>query len=206
MSDPQDALAQIPLAMSTQVQCLFKGADRSRYIRFLNAMYHYTRHSGEELRRAAAISSSVRLRALFTQLAAEEQDHFRLAKADMRAMSAMPTATPPARVVELREWWQSVTPDRAHELLGAMYALESVGEHVATAAWSCLGRLELQRRQLRFVQAHLHADVEHGAMVRSVCESLTPVQWDQALTGARTAGQLWVQLHLDVIPSRRRAA
>ncbi len=50
---PNRSLSEFPLAMAAAVRPLLPGLDRAAYVRFLDAMVHYTRGSGSRLEHAA---------------------------------------------------------------------------------------------------------------------------------------------------------
>src|SRR5262249_51209000 len=131
------------------------------YQRFLEAMIHYTRGSGERLRFAAERATSDELRSFFDGLAREEAGHYRLAEADLAAFGRAPSGSPPDEVTAFHRFWMD--GEAPTTWLGALYVLESVGAHLEKDATAALLRLGLGRDQVRFVMVHLEVDVEHGA-------------------------------------------
>ena len=57
--------------------------DHEGYRCFLNAMYHYTRHSGDKALSASRNCPPGELRQLFEHMQREEQGHYRLAESDL---------------------------------------------------------------------------------------------------------------------------
>lgn len=178
--------------MAAEVRPLLANIDRAAYARFLDAMVHYTRVSGDRLRHAAERSPTPELRAFFAQLAHEESGHYRLAEADLAALGGRPSDVAPPGVDEFhRSWMES---DHPATWLGSLHALENVARHLAADVPAHLARLGLDRSQVRFVMTHLRADEGHGDLTRQHASAIP----DEALLGpARYAAAFWVKLHRD---------
>lgn len=189
-----DELRTIPLRMADQVRELLPSVTLASYQRFLDHMFHYTRGSGARLEWAAEHAGPEAQRAYFAELARDEAHHYRLAEADLAAFGRTPSATPPPAVGDFDASWQRWT---ASGWLGALYALESVAEHLAADTQRHLGRLGLGRDQARFVLVHLTADVGHGAMTAAQLDGALAADRHATLTAARSAADFWVGLHFD---------
>jgi hypothetical protein len=164
------------------------------YQRFLSAMVHYTRGSGERLRHAADRTTEPELKSFFDRLAREEAGHYRLAEADLAAFGLAVSGETPSDVIAFHGSWMG-SEDPA-TWLGALYVLESVGGHLAADATRNLGRLGLGRDQVRFVMVHLEADAEHGASTAEHARRLFESRGDAMLASARAAAAFWVGLHV----------
>jgi hypothetical protein len=185
--------------MAQAISPLFEQPTRARYVRYLDAMYHYTLHSGPELRHAATLLPHPDLANAFERLASEESGHYRLAQADLAALGHAPSEHPSEAVLALRQHWMNISRARALQFVGMLYALENVGAHAAHVALGCLGQLSLEPEQVRFVAVHLKADERHGRMLNDACREHWPAHADDILQGARDASRLWVALHLEVL-------
>lgn len=163
MNELEQELAAIPAQMAQQVAAFLPSATVEGYTAFLNAMYHYTLQSQGRLARAAVAATDEPLRAFLEELADEEAQHYRLAEADLRAFGLTPSADKPPSVAAFERAWDELPRDHAAAWVGALLALESVGDHIGPAALPALARLGLSKTQARFVLVHLEADVEHGA-------------------------------------------
>lgn len=185
-------LSAIPAAMAARVRPYLAGLDRAGYARFLDAMVHYTRGSGERLRHAADRAPTEAMRAFFAELAREEAGHYRLAEADLAALGGAASETAPAGVADFHRYWME--SDDPATWLGALHALENVARHLAGDVPAQLARLGLERAQVRFVMTHLQADDAHGDLTGEHARGLS----DEALLGpARYAAAFWVTLHVD---------
>lgn len=194
MTDPWQELESIPPAMADAVKPHLRTASLEGYQRFLEAMVHYTRGSGDRLRHAAARSPSEELRAFFDRLAHEESGHYRLAEADLATFGRAPTGEGPEAVTAFHRSW--IESDDPATWLGALYALESVGGHLGEDAVTALGRLGLRRDQVRFVMVHLEADVDHGASTADHARRQLAAAGDRLIQAARDAARFWVGLHI----------
>jgi hypothetical protein len=194
MSDPWNELERIPAAMADAVKPHLGATTREGYQRFLAAMVHYTRGSGERLRHAAARAKDAALASFFKRLAREEAGHYRLAEADLLAFGRTPEGDTPAEVAAFhRSWMES---DEPATWLGALYALESVGAHLGQDVGQNLARLGLARDQVRFVMVHLEADLEHGASTAEHARRYLEGDEARLLEAARDAAAFWVGLHV----------
>jgi hypothetical protein len=158
-------------------------------------MYHYTLRSGDRLRLAAERATHPELKAFFAELAREEQEHYRLAQADLAAFGRTPSSGAPPEVSTFHAFWEGIPAERQLAFLGALIVLEGVASHLQREAQQALGRLGLQRAQARFLWVHLDADVEHGARARELCERIAGGAPEPLFQGARTAADFWVALH-----------
>lgn len=200
MIDAWNELERLPAQMAEAVKPHLAATTLAGYQRFLSAMVHYTRGSGERLRHAAGRAIEPDLKAFFDRLAREEAGHFRLAEADLAAFGLAVSGETPADVVAFhRAWMESDDPAT---WLGALYPLESVGGHLGEDAAKNLGRLGLGRDQVRFVMVHLEADAEHGASTAEHVRRHLDLDLDldtggeRMLASARAAAAFWVGMHV----------
>lgn len=194
MIDPWSELERLPISMADAVKPHLGAATLAGYQRYLSAMVHYTRGSGERLRHAAARAEDPGLAAFFERLAREEAGHYRLAEADLAAFGLEAEGDTPAEVTAFhRSWMESDDPAT---WLGALYVLESVGGHLGEEAAKNLARLGLGRDQVRFVMVHLEADIEHGASTAEHARRCLERDGARLLDAARAAAAFWVDLHV----------
>ena len=193
MIDAWNELERLPAAMADAVKPHLGATSLAGYQRYLSAMVHYTRGSGERLRHAAARAEATDLAAFFERLAREEAGHYRLAEADLAAFGLATEGDTPAEVAAFHRFWME--SDDPATWLGALYVLESVGGHLGEEAAKNLARLGLGRDQVRFVMVHLEADVEHGASTAEHARRCLERDSARLLDAARYAAAFWVGLH-----------
>ncbi|MDY7224924.1 iron-containing redox enzyme family protein [Hyalangium rubrum] len=195
MSSTLDALEELTVGMARRVQEWLPAVTTERYVAFLDMMYHYTSRSGDRLRLAASRATLPELKSFFAELASDEQEHYRLAKADLAAFGRTPSAGTPLEVADFHAFWEAIGAERQLAFLGALIVLEGVARHLQGGARQALGQLGLQRGQSRFILVHLDADLEHGARARALCQQLGQGQAEVLLEGARRAADFWVIIH-----------
>lgn len=188
-------LKKTPEAMAHAIRPLMLAVTPDRYLAFLDMMYHYTLKSGERLHAAAAKITDPSAKALFTELARDETNHYRLAEMDLQAFGKKPSTETPREVAEFHDFWMGIRADQQDLYFGAMYALESVADHLQNEAKASLGSLGLKPNQARFVLVHLEADVGHGAQLAELCQGRMNGSPELLLEGARRGGDFWVALH-----------
>lgn len=193
MIDAWNELERLPATMADAVKPHLGATSLAGYQRYLSAMVHYTRGSGERLRHAASRVQEADLAAFFERLAREEAGHYRLAEADLAAFGLAPLGDTPAEVAAFHRFWME--SDDPATWLGALYVLESVGGHLGEEAAKNLARLGLGRDQVRFVMVHLEADIEHGASTAEHARRCLERDGARLLDAARYAAAFWVGLH-----------
>jgi heme oxygenase len=194
-TDVITTLEAIPITMAEAVSVFLPRVSAAGYLRFLDMMFHYTKDSGARLVEAAAITRDPELANFYAELAREEQSHYRLAAADLASFGREPSREPPPEVEAFRAFWAAPRPEREAVLLGALFVLESVADHLGDHVRPALQRLELGPSNARFVLVHLQADAEHGAKCREHVLRVASTAPDPLIMGARAAAPLWVAMH-----------
>lgn len=195
MVSMREQLEALTVGMARQVSGWLPAVTPERYVAFLDMMYHYTLRSGDRLRLAAERATLPELKAFFAELAADEQSHYQLAKADLAAFGRTPSDATPREVSAFHAFWEGIPAERQLSFLGALYVLEGVARHLGGDTRQGLGRLGLDRTRARFLLVHLDVDVEHGARAQALCESLGAHGPEPLLDGARQAADFWVAIH-----------
>jgi hypothetical protein len=185
-------LEAIPAEVARALGELLARLDRARYMRFLDAMYHYTRGSGAKIRQVYDASDAEDVRAVFDNLESEETEHYRLAEADLEALGGRVSSAPPPAVVAFDRTWRGLAAHGYCAYLGAAYVFENIAGHLAQPVREALGRLALDRAQTRWVRVHMGADLEHGAAVAALCRAHFERAPDAMLAGARSAADAWL--------------
>jgi hypothetical protein len=184
-------LADYPLDTANFVRPLISDVDMTKYERFLNTMYVYTRHSGPNLAFAATLSKYRPVIEYFEHMAKDEAKHYRLADLDLKGLGLQrdPDFTSPA-VNEFWRWWNSVTKEESITHVGAIFVLENWGLHCLEDVPIALSRLGLGKRQSRFVRVHMTADVEHGALAGQLVDKYWDSHREDLVYGAERAAHL----------------
>lgn len=187
-----EELEEIPERVARALGELLTRLDRPRYMRFLDAMYHYTRGSGAKIRQVYDASDAEDVRAVFGELESEEIEHYRLAEADLEALGGRVSSAPPSAVVAFDRAWRGLASHGYCAYLGAAYVFENIARHIQQPVREALGRLALDRSQVRWVRVHMGADLEHGAAVADVCRHHFARDPEAMLAGARSAAEAWL--------------
>lgn len=188
-------LKAIPAWMASEVRPLLPGIQLEDYILFLDMMFHYTQKSGLRLRHAAETATLPELKSFLSELAAEEQEHYRLAEADLGAFGRRPSQQIPREVEDFHAFWTGVDAPGQLGYLGALVALEGVGQYLDIDVKRALGGLGLDKTRARFILVHLEVDPDHGARADALAEKLGAQNPEALLDGALKAGQFWVAIH-----------
>jgi hypothetical protein len=131
------------------------------------------------------------LRQFFTEMAADEQGHYRLAEADLAAFGLDASGPVPRAVGDFAAYWNANTPERYFEFLGATYVLENLAGYLRDQTVAALEAIGLALPQARFILTHLEADEDHGRRVAVFCKHYLPKQGEAILDGARAAARFW---------------
>jgi hypothetical protein len=188
-------LATLPTLMARTVAGWLPAVNEARYVTYLDVMVHYTRASGDRLRHAASIARNPALRCFFGDLAADEENHWRLAAADLAAFGRTPSIPVPPEVIAFDRFWRAIPGEEELTLLGALHVLESVGGHIQADARVALGRLGVTRQQARFVSVHLEIDEDHSARAEALCRELGGRDPVALRRGASEAAAHWLAIH-----------
>ena len=192
-------LEEIPEQVARRFAELLRELDRPRYMRFLDAMYHYTRGSGAKIRQVYDCSDADDVRAVFGELESEETEHYRLAEADLEALGGSVSSEPPPAVAAFDRAWRALAAHGYCAYLGAAFVFENIARHLQQPVGQALGRLALDRSQTRWVRVHMGADLEHGAAVAAVCRSHFERAPEAMLAGARSAAEAWLAVFSEAL-------
>ncbi len=192
----------VPQHMAAEVAKLLPKATLESYIDFLDMMYHYTLGSEGRLLHAMKLTSNEELKELYHHLSEEEVDHYELALADLKSFGKEPEKETPGVVEDFQKYWESISAENSYEYLGAVYALESVADHIAGKAKQELARLGLNNTNATFVLVHLEADEEHGGLCHKLCADQGAEQSEATLRGAQEAAKFWIALHQCLVPTK----
>jgi heme oxygenase len=170
-------------------------ANRNNYIHFLNMMYHFTLPSEAVLKRAAELSHTKELREYFLHMAKEERGHYVLAQEDLRGFGLEPSKETPEEMIILSKAVDELhARDNICAYLGAIFLCENVAKHLQKEGREMLQKLDLNKKQSRWVAVHLEADLEHGEEIKEICGKYVDTYGHDIIDGAKTIYKPWLNL------------
>lgn len=185
-------LPSLPIKIARDLAPLIEGASLPVYKHFLLTMYHYTRHAEEQLMHASESCSDIVLKKYFYHMAREERGHYLLAQRDYEEFGgSVEDMKAPASVKNFQDYWYSLGKDNVNEFVGAMYVFENVATAVAKDVIAMMARLELTRKQSRWLRVHLEADIGHGDEARQMCERYVADNPSAMLMAAEVGTEEW---------------
>jgi hypothetical protein len=176
---------------------LTTGLGRAAYARYLSFQHHLTRGVQQHFFAVAAHASLADrrpLREFLFRFGLEEEPHFRVAAADLRALGAEPLPPP----VEVDLWWSyfdRVVVARPFVRLGATAVLENLGPGTAEESRQLLQNAPfLTAETTRFLVIHRHEALPHGDQILDALAAAAPTAEEMAdlLRGAEVATKLYL--------------
>jgi hypothetical protein len=173
------------------------GLQRDQYARYLSFQHHLTRGVQQHFFAVAAHASLADrrpLREFLFRFGLEEEPHFRVAAADLRALGAEPLSPP----VEVDLWWSyfdRVVVARPFVRLGATAVLENLGPGTAEESRQLLQHAPfLTAETTRFLVIHRHEALPHGDQILDALAAAAPTAEEMAdlLRGAEVATKLYL--------------
>ncbi|MBU6960230.1 iron-containing redox enzyme family protein [Pseudomonas sp. CVAP len=195
-------LDNLALTAAKEIHRLLDLSTLEHYTSFLNTMYHYTLHSGDQLSIAGELlSDHPKYSTLFKTLSTEEESHYRLAQKDLFFFNEKPTDSMPLPVLRMEAFWKSIKKPESLSYIGIMYILENIAKHIDTAKIAdFFTRLQLNKKNTRFISVHLHEDDRHGKLLELACQSVTnPSEIDLILSAGQKACSLWMDMHSSIL-------
>lgn len=166
-----DMLPTFPIQIAKELAPLLEATDLETYKHFLVTMYHYTHYAYEQLTQARDLCEDAILYDYFDIMAKEERGHYLLAKKDFEEFGERVEDHPePESVRRFRDYWYGLGTDNVNEFVGAMYVFENVAMAVAKEVVAMMQRLELTKKQSRWLRVHLEADIGHGDEALKMCQ------------------------------------
>lgn len=173
------------------------GLEREQYVRYLSFQHHLTRGVQQHFFAVAAHASLAGrrpLRDFLFQFGLEEEPHFRVAAADLRALGA--AILPPPVEVDL--WWAYFDRHVVHHpfvRLGATAVLENLGPGTAAETRQLLQNgAFLTPDTTRFLIIHRHEALPHGDQVLAAIAAADPdgSELDDLVRGAEVGTKLYL--------------
>ncbi len=194
-SEVLNVLPSFPTRIAKELAPLMQKATLETYQHFLLTVYHYTYYAEEQLTHARDLCDDPILYAYFNQMAKEERGHYLLAKKDYEefGLNVEDSIVPPF-VENFRTYWYKLGSRNVNEFIGAMYVFESVAILVAKHAIDIMQRLELTRKQSRWLRVHLEADVGHGEEAFQMCKQYVDLDPAAMLEAAANGADEWMDV------------
>lgn len=198
LSDILAPLFPYPQQAADTVRPLLTGCNLAGYKHFLAMMYHYTKDSENKLHFAAEHSPMAELKEYFHHMAKEERGHYLLALKDYEGFGEhFDTETVPASVKAFNDFWYKLGQKDCNEFLGALYVFESVASLVGDEIKSLIVRLELTKKQCRWLAVHAEADVGHGDEAAEMCRKYLHRNPQALQQAAAEATRRWSAVFVD---------
>jgi heme oxygenase len=183
-------------SMAEQLSLHFATSGLEEYQRFLNMMFHYTLKSGDRLKFAAERAEHPKLKQVFTELAKEEQYHYRLAQRDLNNMGQQPSEQSPPEAQAFHDYWMTIAATHQFEYVGAMYVLENIAGHIKPYLMPHFTKLALEPDHSKFIMTHLVADEDHGERLKMLSVEAHGDEVTDVLKGGQHAKKFWLDIHL----------
>lgn len=188
-------LPQFPAQIAKELSPLLQKTDIKVYKNFLLTMYFYTYKAEEQLIHARNLATDSTLQTYFHKMAREERGHYLLAKKDYEEFGLnVEDGIEPLMVGSFRDYWYNLGKRNINEFLGALYVFESVATLVAKDVIDMMQRLELTRKQSRWLRVHLEADVGHGEDALNICKEYVNNDPEAMLQAATDGAQEWMNV------------
>lgn len=188
-------LPNFPEQAAEAIRPLMKELNIEGYKHFLYCMYHYTLDSAEKLEHSCRLCDDKNLLSYFSKMIKEEKSHYLLAKRDYEAFGLeVNKDVIPEPVKRFREFWYGLGNRNCNEFVGGMYVFESVAGLVGKDVIDMIERLQLTKRQSRWLLVHLEADLDHGAHALEMCEEYVDADPQALLDAAREGVERWIDV------------
>lgn len=170
-------------------------ANLDQYKAFVNMMYHYTLFSEANLKQAASDAHTTDLEEYFLHMAKEEQGHYLLAAKDLEGYGESIIDGMPEEVIAINNYWKEMNNGHANAYLGLVYVFENIAKYVGKEISDLLNRLEVTKKQGRWLSVHAEADLEHGDEAREIAEKYCQENPELMLESAKKATELWLAIN-----------
>lgn len=194
-ADALSAIVELPKQIAAQLVPFLEKADIEVYKHFLKTMYHYTKDAEPQLQHARDLCPNEELHEYFDTMAKEERGHYLLAKKDYEEFGEDVTASAePPQVERFKHYWYGLGKADINEFVGAMYVFENVAAAVGREVVAMMQRLELTKRQSRWLRVHLEADIGHGDEAFGMCKKYVSRNPSAMLEAAQIGAVEWANV------------
>lgn len=186
-------LPTFPATIAKELAPLLKTADIETYKHFLVTMYHYTHNAEPQLIHAMDQCTDPVMKEYFKEMAKEERGHHLLAKRDYEEFGcSVEDSIAPPSVKSFHDYWYGLGKENVNEFVGAMYVFENVAKAVGKDIRDMMSRLELTKRQSRWLLVHLEADIGHGDEAGEMCSRFINDNPAAMLMAAEVGAEEWM--------------
>jgi hypothetical protein len=172
------------------------GFDLEQYKQFLNTMYHYTSRSGEMISHAGNIAHDDNLKNYFQHMFLEENNHYILAREDLKELGGDVSVEVPPAVKRFHANWLGMG-DTIYPYLGAIYVFENIAKYLQIEGQIFYERLELSKKQRRWVTIHMEADLVHGEEIIELCQQYIDNDPNAFVEGGKMMCDSWISVFTD---------
>ena len=157
-------------------------------------MYHYTHRSEDNLLSAANNSHTEELKEYFSHMAKEERGHYILAREDLKEFGDNVSNETPEVVIKINKFWDTLSSKHVNGYLGLVYVFENVVPHMGDKIIKFVEKLELTKKQARFLIVHGEADLDHGDEAKEFALKYIGEAPDVMIEAAEQACELLINL------------
>jgi hypothetical protein len=188
-------IQKFPQWIASELRPLLAATDIEIYKHFLVTMYHYTYHAEEQLIHAANCCENPELKSYFKEMAHEERGHYLIAKRDYEEFGLnVEDSAPPPSVQSFRDYWYRLGQNNVNEFVGAMYVFENVAMAVGKDIRDMIARLNLTKKQARWLWVHLEADIGHGNEAWEMCSKYAQDNPQALYVAAEEGAREWMDV------------
>lgn len=199
-NDAMNYLPSLPEKAAEVVKRYLDVIDIEQYKYFLYAMYHYTLDSEAKLLYASKLCNNPALKKYFKEMAKEERGHYLLAQRDIEEFGINVVGSPDSEPVrDFRKYWYDLGTENDNEFLGAMFVFENIASLCVEEVRAMVKRLNLTKRQARWLLVHLEADEDHGAEAYKMCLSYASDNPEAISRAAQEGVDRWIAVFEDAL-------
>ena len=178
-----------------ELRPLLENATLEQYQAFLDMMYHYTLYSEGNLMKASETAHTDELKEYFEHMAKEEHGHYLLAAKDLEGYGKAVSKETPQEVLNINQYWDEMTQGHVNAFLGLVFVFENIAKHLGTEIKTFLQRLEVTKKQGRWLSVHAEADLEHGEEAKEFAEKYCDENAELMVNSAEKAANLWLAIN-----------
>lgn len=182
-----------------QIASALQAANKTNYINFVSMLYHYSVPGEPQLNKAAVASPTLEMQAFYAKLAKEESDHDIVAIKDLKTMGYK-VGVEDELVESYHKHWDDFTVDKTYEYLGMNVVIENSIHYLSQTVADMVERLELGKKECRWIRIHCDVDKEHGEEALSCAQQhMSESTVELMLKGAREDMKRFTDMFVDAL-------